>query len=50
LWAWAVEGTGAITGPASLAAVEPQATTVEVKEGEPVRIDVPLLKDEEKAQ
>ena len=49
LWAWAVEGTGAITGPASLAAVEPQATTVEVKEGEPVRIDVPLLKDEEKA-
>jgi hypothetical protein len=44
LWAWAVEGKGAITGPESLAAVEQQATAVEVKEGEPVEIDVPLLK------
>jgi protocatechuate 3,4-dioxygenase beta subunit len=50
LWAWAVEGKGAITGPESLAAVEQQATAVEVKEGEPVEIDVPLLKEEGQAQ
>ena len=49
LWAWAVEGKGAIAGPASLAAVERQATIVEVKEGEPVATDVPLLKEEGQA-
>jgi hypothetical protein len=50
LWAWAVDGKGAITGPASLVAVEQQATTVDVKEGQPVHIDVPILKEEAPAQ
>ena len=50
LWAWAMTGKGAITGPASLAAVEQQATSIEVKAGEPVSVDVPLLKDEGKSQ
>jgi protocatechuate 3,4-dioxygenase beta subunit len=50
LWAWAVQGTGAITGPASLAAVEAQATAVDVTAGNPVRADVPLLADEGKGQ
>lgn len=50
VWAWAVEGEGAITGPASLAAVEQQATVVDVSPGEPVHVDVPLLTDEGKAQ
>jgi hypothetical protein len=45
LWAWAVTGKGAMAGPASLAAVEKQATVVEVREGEPVRIDVPVLQE-----
>lgn len=45
VWAWAVQGKGAITGPASLAAVEQQATVVEVKAGDPVHVDVPLLAD-----
>jgi len=49
LWAWPVEGKGAITGPASLAAVERQATAVEVKAGEPVATDVALLKEEGQA-
>jgi len=49
-WAWAVEGKGVITGPGSLAAVERQATAVEVKEGEPLHVDVPLLKEEDKPQ
>ena len=48
LWAWAVEGSGAMPGPASLAAVGQQATVVEVKAGEPVHVDVPLLQDEGK--
>ena len=50
LWSWAVSGKGAIVGPASLAAVEQQATVVEVKAGEPVHVDVPLLTDEGKGQ
>jgi hypothetical protein len=45
LWAWAVTGKGAMAGPASLAAVEKQATVVEVREGEPARVDVPVLED-----
>jgi len=48
VWAWAVEGAGAGTGPGSLEAVEQQATAVEVKPGEPVHVDVPLLKEEGK--
>jgi protocatechuate 3,4-dioxygenase beta subunit len=50
VWAWAVEGTGAMAGPAGLAEVEPQATVVEVTAGDPVHVDVPLLKDEGKGQ
>jgi hypothetical protein len=50
LWSWAVEGKGAIAGPASLAAVEQQATTVEVKGGDTVHVDVPLLSGEDKGQ
>jgi hypothetical protein len=50
LWAWPVQGKGAMAGPRSLAAVEQQATVVEVKAGEPVHIDVPVLQDEGKAQ
>jgi hypothetical protein len=50
LWAWAMTGKGAIAGPASLAAVEPKATVVEVKEGEQAHIDVPLLPEEGKAR
>ncbi len=50
VWAWAVDGTGAMAGPASLADVEPQATTVEVTAGDPVKVDVPLLKDGGKGQ
>ena len=46
LWTWNVDEAGAYTGPASLAAVDQQATIVEVKEGEPVAIDVPLLNRE----
>jgi protocatechuate 3,4-dioxygenase beta subunit len=43
VWAWAVEGQGAIAGPSSLAAVEQQATVVDVKAGDPTKVDVPLL-------
>jgi hypothetical protein len=50
LWAWAVQGPGAITGPSSLAAVEAHATAVDVTAGNPVRADVPLLADEGKGQ
>jgi hypothetical protein len=50
LWAWPVQGKGAMAGPRSLAAVEQQATVVEVKAGEPVHIDVPVLQDEGKGQ
>ena len=50
LWAWAVEGPGAITGPSTLAAVEQQATPVEVKAGDPVKVDVPLLASEGSGQ
>jgi hypothetical protein len=50
VWAWAVEGKGAMTGPASLAAVEQQATVVDVTPGPPVHVDVPLLTEEGKAQ
>lgn len=50
LWAWAVEGKGAIAGPLSLAAVAPEAAVVEVKEGETIPVDVPLLKDEGQAK
>jgi hypothetical protein len=48
LWAWAVQGAGAMAGPANLAAVSPQATVVDVTEGAPVAIDVPLLHEEAK--
>jgi hypothetical protein len=50
VWAWAVQGKGAIAGPASLAAVEQQAAVVEVKAGDPVQVDVPLVADEGKGQ
>jgi protocatechuate 3,4-dioxygenase beta subunit len=46
VWAWAVTGKGAMAGPASLAAVEQQATVVEVTAGDPVHVDVPLLATE----
>jgi protocatechuate 3,4-dioxygenase beta subunit len=49
-WAWAVEGKGAMVGPASLAAVEAQAVAVDVKSGDAGRVDVPLLADEGKGQ
>jgi hypothetical protein len=50
LWAWAVAGNGAIAGPASLAAAEQRATTVDVTAGEPLAVDVPLLVEEGKGQ
>jgi protocatechuate 3,4-dioxygenase beta subunit len=50
LWAWAVAGDGAIAGPASLAAVEQRATTVDVTAGEPLAVDVPILAEEGKGQ
>jgi hypothetical protein len=43
LWDWALDGKGAMVGPSSLAAVDQQATVVEVTAGEPVKVDVPLL-------
>ncbi len=46
VWAWAVEGPGATAGPASLAAVEQQATVVDVTAGDPAKVDVPLLSAE----
>ena len=46
VWAW----TSDSSGPSSLAAVESQATAVEVKGREPVTIDVPLLKSEGSGQ
>ena len=48
VWSWASSGPGAMVGPSSLAAVQPQATAVEVKAGDPVSVDVPLLGDEGK--
>ncbi len=50
IWAWAVEGQGAIAGPSSLGAVEQKATVVEVKAGETVKVDVPLLAAEGSGQ
>jgi hypothetical protein len=50
LWAWAAAGIDAFGGPASLAAVEQQAISVEVRTGEPVKVDVPLLQDGGKAK
>jgi protocatechuate 3,4-dioxygenase beta subunit len=43
IWAWAVEGQGAVAGPSSLGAVAQQATAVDVTAGDPVKVDVPLL-------
>jgi hypothetical protein len=43
LWSWAVDGPGATAGPASLEAVAPRATVVEVTAGDAVKADVPLL-------
>jgi len=43
VWAWAVEGRGAMAGPESLAAVAKKATAVDVSAGDPVSVDVPLL-------
>jgi hypothetical protein len=43
LWAWALDGPGAIAGPSSLADVAQRATAVDVAAGDPVKIDVPLL-------
>jgi protocatechuate 3,4-dioxygenase beta subunit len=48
IWSWATSGPGAMAGPSSLAAVQPQATTVDVKAGDPVSVDVPLLGNEGK--
>jgi hypothetical protein len=50
VWAWAVEGPGAIAGPSSLAAVEQQATVVDVTPGDPAKVDVPLLAAEGNGQ
>jgi protocatechuate 3,4-dioxygenase beta subunit len=50
LWDWALDGKGAMVGPSSLAAVEQQATVVEVTAGEPVKVDVPLLAPEGSGQ
>ena len=50
LWSWAMAGKGAMTGPASLAAVEQQATVIDVTVGEPARVDVPVLQPEDKRQ
>lgn len=50
LWGWALEGKGATIGPSSLAAVEQQATMVEVTAGDPVKVDVPLLAAEGSGQ
>jgi hypothetical protein len=50
LWAWPVEGKDAMTGPASLAAAEQQATVIEVKAGDAVHADVPVLRNEAKGQ
>ncbi|HUB83946.1 MAG TPA: carboxypeptidase-like regulatory domain-containing protein [Bryobacteraceae bacterium] len=50
VWAWAVEGAGAMAGPASLAAVAPKATAVDVTAGDPVNVDVPLLSGENNGQ
>lgn len=46
LWSWATVGPGAMAGPSSLAAVQSQATTVDVKAGDPASVDVPLLGNE----
>jgi len=43
LWDWALDGKGAMTGPSSLAAVEQQATAVEVTAGDPMKVDAPVL-------
>ena len=43
VWAWAVQGTGAMSGPDSLAAVAQKATAVDITAGDPVSVDVPLL-------
>jgi hypothetical protein len=50
LWDWAMGGKGAMIGPSSLAAVEQQATVVEVTAGDPVKVDVPLLAAEGSGQ
>ena len=50
VWAWAVEGPGAIAGPASLAAVEQKAAAVDVAAGDAVSVDVPLLPAEGSGQ
>ena len=50
LWDWAMDGKGAMIGPSSLAAVEQQATVVEVTAGDPVKVDVPLLAAEGSGQ
>jgi hypothetical protein len=50
LWGWALDGKGAMVGPSSLAAVEQQATVVDVTAGDPVKVDVPLLTAEGSGQ
>jgi len=50
IWAWAVEGQGAISGPSSLGAVAQQATAIDVTAGEPMKVDVPLLAAEGSGQ
>jgi hypothetical protein len=50
IWAWAVEGQGAIAGPSSLGAVAQQATAVDVTAGDRVKVDVPLLAAEGSGQ
>jgi hypothetical protein len=50
VWAWAVSGEGAMTGPSSLGAVEQQATVVEVTAGNTVQAAVPLLSGEVQGQ
>lgn len=50
IWGWAEQGRGAMAGPASLSAVEHQATAVDVTPGDPVKVDVPLLTAEGQGQ
>jgi hypothetical protein len=41
-WAWPEEGSGPFTGPESLKAAANYATVVDITEGEPTKIEIPL--------
>jgi len=46
LWAWHVDLFGSFVGPAKLEGTEGQSTVVELRKGQHVTIDVPLLTQE----